>query len=126
MFNDTGTIIASGQPLHNFGGEKFGPNTLTQALTHSINTTFAKVGLALGAQRLGAAMTAFGFGRAPSVDLPAGMVVPSGRYSKSHAAAQQSARRGHRPDRHRPGAAAGHAAAECDGRRGHRKSRDRS
>jgi len=83
MFNDTGTIIASGQPLHNFAGEKFGPNTLTQALTHSINTTFAKVGLALGAQRLGAAMTAFGFGRAPSVDLPDGMVIPSGRYNRA-------------------------------------------
>jgi peptidoglycan glycosyltransferase len=79
MFNDTGSIIASGQPLRNFGGEKFGPNTLTFALTHSINTTFAKVGLALGAQRLGSTMDAFGFGRAPSVDLPAGMVVPSGR-----------------------------------------------
>jgi len=85
MFNDTGSIIASGQPLGNFGGEKFGPNTLTFALTHSINTTFAKVGLALGAQRLGAQMTAFGFGRAPSVDLPAGMVIPSGRYSASRA-----------------------------------------
>ncbi len=79
MFNDTGSIIASGQPLRNFAGEKFGPNTLTFALTHSINTTFAKVGLALGAERLGSTMDAFGFGRAPSVDLPAGMVVPSGR-----------------------------------------------
>jgi peptidoglycan glycosyltransferase len=83
MFNDTGSIIASGQPLGNFAGEKFGPNTLTFALTHSINTTFAKVGIALGAERLGSAMDAFGFGRAPSVDLPAGMVVPSGRYSHS-------------------------------------------
>lgn len=81
MFNDTGSIIASGQPLRNFAGEKFGPNTLTSALTHSINTTFAKVGLALGAQRLGTTMDAFGFGRAPSVNLPAGMVVPSGRYN---------------------------------------------
>lgn len=78
-FNDTGTVIASGHPLHNFGGEKFGPNTLTFALTHSINTTFAKIGIALGAARLGSTMAAFGFGRAPTVDLPDGMVVPSGR-----------------------------------------------
>jgi peptidoglycan glycosyltransferase len=28
-------------------------------------------------------MTAFGFGRAPSVDLPEGMVIPSGRYQKT-------------------------------------------
>ena len=80
-FNDTGSVMASGQLLHNFNNEKFGPNTLTKALTLSINTTFAKIGLALGAQRLGATMTAFGFGRAPSVDLPAGEVLPSGRVS---------------------------------------------
>jgi penicillin-binding protein A len=83
MFDDTGSIVASGQPLTNFDGEKFGPNTLTFALTHSINTTFARVGIALGAQRLGAAMSAFGFGRAPSVDLPDGMVIPSGRYHQT-------------------------------------------
>jgi peptidoglycan glycosyltransferase len=81
QFDDTGTVMASGLPLHNFQNEKFGPNTLTQALTYSIDTTFAKVGMALGSQRLGATMTAFGFGRAPSVDLPTGMVIPSGRYS---------------------------------------------
>jgi peptidoglycan glycosyltransferase len=81
MFNDTGQIIASGHPLQNFNGEKFGPNTLTQALTYSINTTFGKIGLALGAARLGATMTAFGFGRAPSVDLPPGAVATSGRKS---------------------------------------------
>jgi penicillin-binding protein A len=78
-FNDTGTVIASGHPLHNFNGERFGPHDLTFALTHSINTTFATIGMALGAQKLGATMQAFGFGRAPSVDLPAGMVIPSGR-----------------------------------------------
>lgn len=80
-FDDTGSVMASGQPLHNFNNEKFGPNNLTQALTFSINTTFAKVGLALGAQRLGSTMSAFGFGRAPSVDLPPGEVLPSGRVS---------------------------------------------
>ena len=84
MFDDTGTVMASGLPLHNFANEKFGPNSLTLALTRSINTTFAKIGLALGAQRLGAMMTAFGVGRAPSVDLPPGMVVPSGRIGKGN------------------------------------------
>jgi peptidoglycan glycosyltransferase len=82
-FNDTGTVVVSGQPIHNFGGERFGPNDLTFALTHSINTTFATIGLALGAKQLGSTMAAFGFGRAPNVDLPAGMVVPSGRKSSS-------------------------------------------
>lgn len=80
-FDDTGTVVASGTPLHNFDNEVFGPNTLTQALTNSIDTTFAKVGMTLGAARLAATMAAFGFGRAPTVDLPPGMVVPSGRSS---------------------------------------------
>ena len=81
MFDDTGSVLASGQLLHNFNNEQFGPNNLTQALTFSINTTFAKVGIALGSQTLGTTMNAFGFGRAPSVDLPAGTVFPSGRVS---------------------------------------------
>jgi penicillin-binding protein A len=78
-FNDTGTVMAFGHPLRNFAGEKVGPHDLTFALTHSINTTFATIGMALGAARLGTTMKAFGFGRAPSVDLPDGMVIPSGR-----------------------------------------------
>ncbi len=78
-FDDTGTIEASGRPITNFGGRRFGDHTLTTALTFSVNTTFARLGLALGADRMGETMDAFGFGERPPIDLPEGEVLPSGR-----------------------------------------------
>lgn len=66
-----------GGPIRNFGGASFGPHTLTTALTFSINTTFAEIGDALGAERMGEIMTAYGFGERPPVDLPE--VAVSGR-----------------------------------------------
>ena len=59
-----------GGSIRNFGGSSFGPHTLTTALTFSINVTFAEIGDALGPERLGEVMTAFGFGERPPVDLP--------------------------------------------------------
>lgn len=79
-FDDTGSIPASGSPIRNFGGEVFGEHTLTEALTKSINTTFARLGQVLGAERLGGTMDAFGFGSRPSIDLPTSEVTASGRY----------------------------------------------
>jgi len=78
-FNDTGSYSTPGGPIRNFGGEKFGDHTLTTALTNSINTTFATIGDALGPERLGATMTAFGFGTRPPIDLPDDSVLVSGR-----------------------------------------------
>jgi peptidoglycan glycosyltransferase len=78
-FDDTGSYVVHGQTIRNFGGETFGNNTLSDALTFSINTTFAKVGTALGAQRLGGAMNRLGFGTRPPIDLPQGEVLPSRR-----------------------------------------------
>jgi len=68
-----------GGPIENFGGARFGPHTLTTALTFSINTTFAEIGDALGAERMGEIMTAYGFGERPPIDLPE--VAISGRRS---------------------------------------------
>jgi peptidoglycan glycosyltransferase len=48
-------------------------------LTNSINTTFATIGDALGPDRLGATMTAYGFGKRPPIDLPDDSVLTSGR-----------------------------------------------
>lgn len=79
-FDDTGTYVVNGQPIRNFGGRRFGNHTLTQALENSVNTTFARIGDALGPQRLGGTMTAYGFGERPPIDLPANEVVASGRY----------------------------------------------
>jgi peptidoglycan glycosyltransferase len=68
-----------GGPIRNFGGASFGPHTLTTALTFSINTTFAEIGDALGSERMGEIMTAYGFGERPPIDLPD--VAISGRRS---------------------------------------------
>ncbi len=80
VFDDTGVYDIYGGKVTNFGGEVFGTNTLTQALTHSINTTFAKVGVKLGQATLTDYMLRYGFYRVPPLELPVGGVLPSGRY----------------------------------------------
>jgi penicillin-binding protein A len=80
VYADTGTYVVYGGKVVNFGGEVHGQNTLTQALTYSINTTFGKVGVQLGRQRLVAAMQRFGFWQRPPLELPPGQVAASGRY----------------------------------------------
>ncbi len=83
-FTDTGSYVVNGIPIRNFGGHVFGANTLTQALTFSINTTFARLGDQLGSDRLGGRMDAFGFGqRPPLTDLPTSELVASGRFNGS-------------------------------------------
>jgi peptidoglycan glycosyltransferase len=79
-FVDTGTYVVFGGKVTNYGGEVFGPNDFTTALTLSINTTFGKVGNLLQRKRLVATMQRFGFYQTPPLALPAGEVVPSGRY----------------------------------------------
>ncbi|MEQ8834794.1 MAG: penicillin-binding transpeptidase domain-containing protein [Miltoncostaeaceae bacterium] len=69
-----------GGDIGNFGGRTFGRHDLTDALTNSINTTFAEIGDTLGADRMAEMMTAFGFGTRPAIDLPTGEVIASGRY----------------------------------------------
>ena len=81
-FVDTGTYVVFGGKVTNYGGEVFGPNDFTTALTLSINTTFGKVGNLLQRKRLVATMQRFGFYQTPPLPLPAGEVVPSGRYGK--------------------------------------------
>ncbi len=79
-FDDTGVYDIYGGKVTNYHGEVFGVNDFTQALTHSINTTFAKVGTLIGQAALIAQMKAYGFYRVPPLELPPGMVLPSGRY----------------------------------------------
>lgn len=79
-FDDNGRFVVNGQPIRNFGGAEFGNHTLEQALENSINTTFARIGEALGPRDLGGTMTAYGFGERPPIDLPENEVTPSGRY----------------------------------------------
>jgi peptidoglycan glycosyltransferase len=76
--------IISGTPLQNFGGEDFGPITLTDALTHSVNTVFGEVGVKLGQTRMAEYMTRFGFNAKPPMDYPADQMSASGSYRAGH------------------------------------------
>jgi penicillin-binding protein A len=60
----------SGVPLNNDGGESFGDITLTDALTHSVNTVFGEVGEKVGKQTMERYMERLGFDSPAEVDLP--------------------------------------------------------
>ena len=62
--------------LQNFGGEVCG-GTLAEVLAKSCDTSYATIGLRLGAPNLAAEATAFGFNQQPPIDLPAGEVAPA-------------------------------------------------
>lgn len=60
----------SGAPLSNFNNEQFGRIPLTEALTHSVNTVWAQVGVDLGRETMQKYMERFGFYERVPVDLP--------------------------------------------------------
>jgi len=64
-FIDVGYWVAGGYRVNNYGGKVYGEHTFTQAFAESINTTFAKVGVELGADRLSHYAEAFGFNVRP-------------------------------------------------------------
>jgi penicillin-binding protein A len=68
----------SGQPLANAGGQSFGPISLTDALTNSVNTVWAQVGESLGRETLVDYMDRFGFNEDPELDYPEEQMIPSG------------------------------------------------
>jgi peptidoglycan glycosyltransferase len=70
----------SGAPLNNFGNEQFGDIDLTTALTHSVNTVWAQVGVRLGKRAMADYMEKFGFYKDPPMDYPDDQMVPSGEY----------------------------------------------
>ena len=72
----------SGVPLQNFGGASFGPVTLTQALTHSVNTVWAEVGENLGKDTMYRYMKRFGFNAGPPLDYPREQLTPSGVFGR--------------------------------------------
>jgi peptidoglycan glycosyltransferase len=77
-------ITVQGLPLCNAGTESFGPISLTQALTFSVNTVFAQIGQKLGQQRLEEYMTRFGFFSEPPLTYPSDEMNPSGLYHNGH------------------------------------------
>jgi penicillin-binding protein A len=68
----------SGAPLANSGGQDFGPISLTDALTNSVNTVWAEVGENIGRQTLVDYMDRFGFNEDPKLDYPADQMLASG------------------------------------------------
>jgi penicillin-binding protein A len=62
--------VISGVPLNNDAGESFGDITLTEALTHSVNTVFGEVGEKVGKATMKKYMDRLGFGAPVEVDLP--------------------------------------------------------
>jgi peptidoglycan glycosyltransferase len=76
-----GTKIISGVPLRNDFGQDFGTITLTDALTHSVNTVFGEVGEKLGKSTMFRYMRRFGFGTKLDLDYPSEEITPSGVFS---------------------------------------------
>ncbi|MEA2426898.1 MAG: penicillin-binding protein [Thermoleophilaceae bacterium] len=72
----------SGVPLSNFGGESFASISLTDALTHSVNTVFGKLGEKLGKKTMYDYMRRFGFNQKPPLDYPKNQLFASGVYNK--------------------------------------------
>jgi peptidoglycan glycosyltransferase len=72
----------SGVPLANFGGEDFAQISLTDALTHSVNTVFGEIGEKLGKRTMYRYMRRFGFDAKPPLDYPKEQMAVSGVYGK--------------------------------------------
>src|SRR4051812_5002701 len=80
----------SGVPLNNFSGEDFGDIDLTTALTHSVNTVWAEVGVKLGRATMVEYMQRYGFGTDPPMDYPAEQMQPSGSYRRGKVISERS------------------------------------
>jgi peptidoglycan glycosyltransferase len=78
FINGRDNVTISGVPLHNFGNESFGAISLTDALTHSVNTVYGQIGEKLGKSTMLRYMRRFGFQSQPPIDLPSTQVAPSG------------------------------------------------
>src|SRR3954464_7055101 len=72
--------VISGVPLRNFGDENFGAISLTDSLTHSVNTVFGEIGEKLGRGTMLKYMKRFGFQKKPPLDYPKDEMVASGAF----------------------------------------------
>jgi penicillin-binding protein A len=70
IVNGNSPVTVSGVPLANDGGESFGPITLAQALTQSVNTVWAPVAEHVGTKTMTEYMKRFGFYAKPPLDYP--------------------------------------------------------
>ena len=82
-FDDPGYCIAYGKRVNNFDtSSPFGRHTLASALQYSINSTFCKIGQALGAKRILDEAKDFGFYELPPLETPEDERRASGLYSQ--------------------------------------------
>lgn len=70
LINGNSPLTVSGVPLNNDGNQSWGLQTLTTALTYSINTIFAQVAERVGRGTLADYMQRFGFYSKPPLDYP--------------------------------------------------------
>jgi penicillin-binding protein A len=74
VINGNSPITVSGVPLNNDGNQSWGPQTLTTAMTYSINTIFAQVAEHVGRATMTEYMKRFGFYSKPPLDYPSGQI----------------------------------------------------
>jgi peptidoglycan glycosyltransferase len=77
-FNGDSPVTISGRPLENDSNDSYGEVTLTKALTDSINTVYAPLGLSLGSKLMLEYMRRFGFYSTPPLQYPADEMSASG------------------------------------------------
>lgn len=68
-FVDEGEWLAGGFRVTNYGGNVFGEHDLVEAMARSVNTTFAKLAVQMGAAELASAARAFGWEEEPPLGL---------------------------------------------------------
>jgi peptidoglycan glycosyltransferase len=82
-FDDPGYCVAYGRRVNNFDtSSPFGRHTLATALQYSVNSTFCKIGQALGAKRILDEAKDFGFYELPPLETPEDERRASGLYSQ--------------------------------------------
>jgi penicillin-binding protein A len=70
VINGNSPITVSGVPLANDGGQSWGPQSFTTAMTYSINTIFAQVAERVGRATMTKYMQRLGFYAKPPLDYP--------------------------------------------------------
>jgi penicillin-binding protein A len=70
VINGNSPLTVSGVPLQNDGNQSWGLQTLTTAMTYSINTIFAQVAERVGRSTMAEYMKRFGFYSKPPLDYP--------------------------------------------------------
>lgn len=71
VYNDTGSIMASGHVMQNWNGDEgYGKVRLLEILKFSINTGMARLGLTTGPEILSEYVHKYGFGQPTGIELP--------------------------------------------------------